>query len=160
MRRVVGRRLRSWRSPGTGSGLWGEVAKRQAMGVLVARGDVEDAVGVDVRWPLAISTTTTRSASRATGASRTSAAPTASSRARTTRTSTRTPAPRTGSSRSPRRTRSCVTPRSAGATTSSGPTGGPARDVSGAPGIDPRGFGDGVRVEYGGGEDFSDLFEG
>jgi curved DNA-binding protein len=37
------------------------------------------------------------------------------------------------------------------------------QDVSGAPGFDPRdfgGFGDGVRVEYGGGEDFSDLFEG
>jgi curved DNA-binding protein len=38
------------------------------------------------------------------------------------------------------------------------------QDVSGAAGFDPRdfggGFGDGVRVEYGGGEDFSDLFEG
>jgi curved DNA-binding protein len=38
------------------------------------------------------------------------------------------------------------------------------QDVSGAAGVDPRdfggGFGDGVRVEYGGGEDFSDLFEG
>src|SRR4051794_13528276 len=37
------------------------------------------------------------------------------------------------------------------------------QDVSGAPGFDPRdfgGFGDGVRAEYGGGVDFSDLFEG
>jgi curved DNA-binding protein len=38
------------------------------------------------------------------------------------------------------------------------------QDVSGTAGFDPRdfggGFGDGVRVEYGGGEDFSDLFEG
>jgi curved DNA-binding protein len=38
------------------------------------------------------------------------------------------------------------------------------QDVSGAAGFDPRDFGgpfgDGVRVEYGGGEDFSDLFEG
>jgi curved DNA-binding protein len=37
------------------------------------------------------------------------------------------------------------------------------QDVAGAPGFDPRdfgGFGDGARVEYGGGGDFSDLFEG
>src|SRR4051794_5159435 len=37
------------------------------------------------------------------------------------------------------------------------------QDVSSAPGFDPRdfgGFGDGVRVEHGDGEDFSDLFDG
>src|SRR4051794_40297445 len=33
-------------------------------------------------------------------------------------------------------------------------------DVSGAAGFDPRDFGNGVRFEYGSGEDFSDLFEG
>jgi curved DNA-binding protein len=36
----------------------------------------------------------------------------------------------------------------------------PGQDVSGAAGFDPRDVGDGVRFEYGAGEDFSDLFEG
>ena len=102
-------------------------------------------------------TTTRRSASRATRARRTSAAPTASSRASTTRTSTRSRAPRTASRRSPRPTRCCATPRSASATTASARTGRPARTSRAPPGFEGfggggfggGGFGD-VRVEFGG----------
>ena len=92
-----------------------------------------------------------------------SARRTAGSPAATTRTSTRSRAPRTASSRSPRPTRSCATPRSARATTGSARTGGrartsPARADSSEAFRGGNGFDD-VRVEFGGG-DFSDFFEG